>query len=705
MLKLTDSIKTIAGISDKRAALYKKLHIETIGELLSHYPRDYIDLSAPVLIADAVLAASKLGELGGENAGEFHTIHATVSRKLPPFLNARLPIYKLKLTDSSGELTCTFFNAEYSYNRLITGNDYVFYGKVTVNQYGAEIVSPVFILPQDPNRLTAKYRATAGLTHNIISANIKNALEVLENAQNDIADETFADLPAKIRENHGLLSASEAVRTIHFPNSREQLDSAKRSLIFKELFTLQIGMSLIRSRNRKLTGAQMSGKFSFGASSFATSLPFTPTNAQIRAVDDCVRDMRKAVPMNRLLQGDVGSGKTLVAAAAAFYAHENGFQTAIMVPTEILAKQHYKTLCDFLAPHGIGVELIVGAMKVAEKKERWTKIKSGEVSVAVGTHALIQKGSDFANLGLVVTDEQHRFGVNQRSELISKGANPHTLVMSATPIPRTLGLIIYGDLDISLLDEMPKGRLPIKTYGVDTTYRKRLYEFIRKEIASGRQAYIVCPLISESADTDITAPSKASAVKYYETLTQSWFCDIPTGLLHGRMKQAEKDEVMGAFKSGELKILVSTTVIEVGVDVPNATVMMIENVEQFGLSQLHQLRGRVGRGEHQSHCILVSDSKSTYTRERVETMVATCDGFEIAGKDLELRGPGDFFGQKQHGLPLLKIGDLATDTAILDETRELSRTILEQDPTLATYPELRALADALFKESNEYGFN
>jgi ATP-dependent DNA helicase RecG len=420
----------------------------------------------------------------------------------------------------------------------------------------------------------------------------------------------------------------------------------------------------------------------------------------------------------------VGSGKTLVAATAAFYAHCNGFQTALMVPTEILAKQHFKTLQDFLLPHGIKVELIIGGLNAAERKQRRALIKSGEASVIVGTHALIQKGVEFAALGLVITDEQHRFGVAARSDLIAKGVKlscadsvsevegvkthdggPHTLVMSATPIPRTLGLIIYGDLDISLLDEMPKGRLPIKTYGVDTSYRERLYRFILKEIAAGRQAYIVCPLIEESKDGDPATPSKASAVKYYESLRETWFRETPAGLLHGRMKQAEKDEVMSAFKAGEIKVLVSTTVIEVGVDVPNATVMLIENTEQFGLSQLHQLRGRVGRGEHQSHCILVSDSETAYTKARIETMVATSNGFEIAGKDLELRGPGDFFGQKQHGLPLIKVGDLASDTAILEETQALSREIVKSDPRLDNYPELRQLAGDLFKESSEYGFN
>jgi ATP-dependent DNA helicase RecG len=381
-----------------------------------------------------------------------------------------------------------------------------------------------------------------------------------------------------------------------------------------------------------------------------------------------------------------------------------------MAPTEILAKQHYKSFSEFLQPHGIKVALVVGGMSAAERKQTRAEIASGEAGVVVGTHALIQKGVEFSSLGLVVTDEQHRFGVGQRSELISKGVNPHTLVMSATPIPRTLALIIYGDLDISLLDEMPKGRLPIKTYGVDSTYRERLYRFIIKEVALGHQAYIVCPLIEEGEESDGVTPTKASAVKYYNLLKEYFgeiaeTATIQTGLLHGRMKQAEKDEVMGAFKGGDIKVLVSTTVIEVGVDVPNATVMLIENAEQFGLSQLHQLRGRVGRGREQSHCILVSDSESAYTKARIETMTSTCNGFEIAGKDLELRGPGDFFGSRQHGLPMLKMGSLADDSAILEETQTLAKAIIAEDPELSQNAAIKRLVVELFKESNEYGFN
>ena len=402
--------------------------------------------------------------------------------------------------------------------------------------------------------------------------------------------------------------------------------------------------------------------------------------------------MQGEVPMNRLLQGDVGSGKTLVAAAVCYFASKNGYQSALMAPTEILAKQHYNTLKSFLEPLGINVVLLTGSTK---KAPVYKELEDGSADVAVGTQALIQKNVKFKELGLVITDEQHRFGVEQRSVLSEKGMKPHTLVMSATPIPRTLALIIYGDLEISVLDEMPKGRMPIKTYGVNTGYRERIYKFIKKYVENGFQAYIVCPLIEEGAS------EKASAVKYFETLNNKHFSNIPTGLLHGKMKQSEKDNVMQKFKNNEIKVLVSTTVIEVGVDVPNAVIMVIENAEQFGLSQLHQLRGRVGRGTEQSHCILITDNNSEYTKARIDTMVRTSDGFEIANEDLRLRGPGDFFGSKQHGLPELKIADMSSDIDILQETKLLSEKILKEDPKLTKEDNkgLRKLVTKLFNNN------
>ncbi len=433
------------------------------------------------------------------------------------------------------------------------------------------------------------------------------------------------------------------------------------------------------------------------------SLPFEPTGAQKNAVRDCISDMQREFPMNRLIQGDVGSGKTLVAAAAAYFAYLNGHGTMVMAPTEVLAQQHYKTFSEMLSGLGVRVELLSGSLSAKEKNDVRRRAESGEIDVLIGTQALIQKTSAMSSAGLVIVDEQHRFGVAQRSTLAEKGKAPHILAMSATPIPRTLALIVYGDLDVSVIGEMPKGRLPVKTYAVDGSFRQRVYNFIKKHIAAGRQAYIVCPLV-ESAEGK---SEKASAIDYYNKLVNGDFQDIPTGLLYGKLKQSEKEQVMSDFKAGKLKLLVSTTVIEVGIDVPNAVVILIENAEQFGLSQLHQLRGRVGRGSEQSFCVLMTDSRSDYTKARMDAMVRTTNGFEIAQEDLELRGPGNFFGREQHGLPPLKVADIADDAGLLTEADRLSAEILSADPQLAK-PEnalLRRNVERLFGSNGEYGWN
>ncbi|MDR0222939.1 MAG: ATP-dependent DNA helicase RecG [Oscillospiraceae bacterium] len=678
MPNFTDDIRTVSGVSERRAALYGKIGIKTAGDLLTHYPRGYIDFSSPI-------------EINRAEVGEYAVIRAAVAKKLAPFFG-KSAVYKLLLTDENGAIICTFFNSEYNFNRLVVNKEYIFYGKIGGNVLQKEIINPLFITPDDPNKLAPKYRLTAGLTNGIVSANARCALAAVKGGEP-------ADLPERIRRDYSLIDVKSALEKIHFPASAEDYKTARRGLVFKELLVLQLGLAMVKARNRKLTGAAMPGR---DIRAFYGNLPFKPTRAQLRAVDECVADMKKRVPMNRLLQGDVGSGKTAVAAALAYYAYLGGFQTALMVPTEILANQHYKTFQEFLTPLGVKTVLLTGGLSAAEKKLSRSEIKSGEAAVAVGTHALIQSGTEFGALGLVITDEQHRFGVGQRSKLISKGDNPHTLVISATPIPRTLGLIIYGDLDISVLDEMPKGRLPVKTYCVDTSFRERLYKFIIKRVGEGGQAYIVCPLIEESA-----ANEKASAVNYYGELRETWLSGVPTALLHGRMKQPEKDGVMADFKSGKTKVLVSTTVIEVGVDVPDAVIMLIENAEQFGLSQLHQLRGRVGRGKEQSYCILVTDNCSPYTKARTDAMTRTTDGFEIADEDLKLRGPGDFFGQRQHGLPVLKIADMSEDAEILEETRKLAKSVIDGDPELTSPGNagLKALVAELFKESSEYGYN
>ncbi|MBD5081940.1 MAG: ATP-dependent DNA helicase RecG [Ruminococcaceae bacterium] len=676
MIKNNCEITYIKGIGEKRAQLYSKLGINSLEELITYYPRDYIDYSDPRPINEI------------EN-GETCVFRGTVTKKLKPYFSGKITIYHAVVSDDTDEMLLTFFNTQFSFDKLVEKQSYLFYGKVTCDFAKKEVASPLFIPESAKNVITPKYPLTKGLSNNMVSQNISAALEKAD----------FEDLlPQYICEREQLLPLEKAVNNIHFPESLDVYLQAQKRLAFEELLVLQLGLSLLGKKKRKANGIKMK---KVPIKDFFEALPFEPTGAQKAAIKDCIADMCGELPMNRLLQGDVGSGKTLVAAAVMYFVVKNGYQATLMAPTEILAKQHRDTLSKFLEPLGVTVELLTGSMTEKEKREARKRIESGEAQVVAGTHALIQKSVVFANLALSVTDEQHRFGVEQRSTLQAKGENPHSLVMSATPIPRTLALMIYADLDISVLNEMPKGRLPIKTYGVDSGYHQRLYNFIIKYVKEGYQAYIVCPLVEEGI-TD-----KASAVKYFETLQNGALKGISMGLLHGRMKQADKDQVMSDFKENRISVLVATTVVEVGVDVPNAVVMIIENAEQFGLSQLHQLRGRVGRGNTQSHCILVTDSKNEYTRSRVDTMVATCDGFKIANKDLELRGPGDFFGSAQHGLPALKIANMTRDIEIVYLAQKYSAEILEEDDTLSLEKNmgLRQLVSQLFKGGEKYGIN
>ncbi len=669
----------LKGVGQKRAELYKKLGIETAEQLTELYPRDYIDFTN----------VKPIFEL---ESGEVCAFRARVMKKTyPSGYSGRVQVYKAELSDGNDDITAVFFNTKFTFDNLKIGAEYVFYGKITADFIRMQVSSPQFADAQNAG-LMPKYHLTAGLTNNAVIANMKAALSVVRR------EETLSD---KIREKYALPGISDALRMIHFPKTRAEYESARKRLVFEELLTLRLGLSMIKNRAKRLTGAVMADA---DMSRFYGSLPFVPTSAQLAAVNDCIEDMKKSCPMNRLVQGDVGSGKTMVAAAAAYFARCSGYTTLVMAPTDVLARQHYETFRAFLEPLGASVGLLSGSLSAAEKKSVREAAKQGEIDVLIGTHALIQRTVGIQRLGLIVVDEQHRFGVNQRSELAKKGADPHVLAMSATPIPRTLALIMYGDLDVSVLNEMPKGRLPVKTYAVDSTFRQRVYNFIKKHIAAGKQAFIVCPRV-EQGEND--ASDKKSAIEYYNKLTAEDFAGIPTGLLYGKMKQADKDAVMNDFRENKLKLLISTTVIEVGIDVPNAVVMLIENAEQFGLSQLHQLRGRVGRGKEQSFCILMSDSKTDYSVARAKAMTETTDGYKIADIDLKLRGPGNLFGSQQSGILPLKTADLADDADILGQVQALSDEITKADPALSA-PEnagIRKNVSKLLGAVGENGLN
>ena len=669
-MQLKSDIKFVKGVGPTRAEAFYKLSVPSVGALLRYYPRAYEDWSRIVPIQEMP-----------EN--EMCCIRATVCHTPQKI---RIPggmlLFKTTVTDGAGLLNLTFFNNKYIGNQLKEGEEYLFFGKAARNKYGArEMASPLFQKPQSAHRIRPIYPASGSLSSKTIERCVQNALSALENPIADF-------LPPEIRERNRLCSLDTAIRYVHFPPDEQSLEEARRRLIFDELFLLQLGLFQMKGRTEtRRTACAIRTDYS---AEFEALLPFTMTGAQHRAVRDAIGDMQSGEPMNRLLQGDVGSGKTAVAAALVYSAAKNGLQSAMMAPTEVLAEQHYRTFQKFLKDTGFSVVLLTGSMRAAEKRAAKEKLKSGEAVLAVGTHALIQEDVDFQRLGLCITDEQHRFGVAQRAGLSAKGEDPHILVMSATPIPRTLGLILYGDLNVSVLDELPPGRQVIETYRVGTSYRPRIYKFIEKHIERGLQAYIVCPLVEEG-ETDL-----APAEEYCARLQNGVFHHRRVGLLHGRMKPKEKDAVMRAFSAGEIDILVSTVVVEVGVDVPNAAVMVIENAERFGLSQLHQLRGRVGRGKEKSTCILVSDAQNEEAKARFQILCETTDGFKIADADLKLRGPGDFFGTRQHGLPALRISDLLRDTKMLETVQNEAQTLLKSDPALAA-PEYAALHRQLEK--------
>lgn len=673
MLTASTDIRFLKGVGEKRAELLQKKGIDTVGALLRFYPRAYLDWQN-------ITPVSECPE--GENV----CVRAEITSPVKT-VNIRrgMTLYKFAAADDSGVIEVTLFNRKYLAENLRQGRSYLFYGKLGYGITLRQMSSPE-IMPAEYMGIEPVYAATEGLSSKTIEKIMKNALVY--------ADGMAEVIPQGIREKNGLCDFKMALKSIHFPLERQALESAKRRLVFEELFVLQTGLLFLKRRRRALAGCTVKNNL---LEEFKKTLSFKLTGAQERVINECLTDMMSPRPMNRLIQGDVGSGKTAVAAALMYISAGNGFQSALMAPTELLAEQHFKTLCKITENSGIKCALLTGSLTKKQKDEVKAGLKSGEIKVAVGTHALLTDDVEFENLGLVVTDEQHRFGVGQRGRLSSKGNNPHTLVMSATPIPRTLGLIIYGDLDISIIDEYPAGRQKIATYCVDSSYNARVYNYIKKFIAEGRQAYIVCPLVDENEALGIK-----SASEYYKELSENQFKGYTVGLLHGKMKPKDKENVMRRFAAGEIQLLISTTVIEVGIDVPNAALMVIENAERFGLSQLHQLRGRIGRGEYSSACILISDVKSGDTKRRLDVIKNNTDGFKIADEDLKLRGPGDFLGSRQHGLPDMKIADIFADRETLHLAGKEAEELIKRDPTLHD-PEnagLRAEIAALFSRLN-----
>ena len=649
-------VRYLKGVGPKTAERFEKLGILTLSDLLCHYPRRYLDFSKPYSIAEApadtecVVKAEVFAKPGG--------------RILP----GGRRMERITAGDDVSSLEITWFNNPYAAQKLELGQEYYFQGIVTGGMLRRQMVNPQVRtdVQVKSSPFEAVYPQTEGLTSSAIAKCVRQLLPHAELLPDP--------LPPEMLKKYRLLSKADAVRAIHCPATEEEAFAARRRLIYEELLVLQLGIGRMKNHGAASTGAPMKKA---DPSPFWESLPFSPTGAQRRAVEEILTDMSGETSMNRLLQGDVGSGKTLVAAAAIWACIRAGYQAALLAPTEILASQHAENLNRLLSPFGMRVALLTGGMKAAARRTTLAAIRDDEADLIVGTHAILSEGVEFARLGLAVVDEQHRFGVRQRGLLAEKAANPHLLVMSATPIPRTLGLLMYGDLDISILDELPPGRKPVKTRCITGKKRADLYGFLDREIDSGRQAYIVCPAIEDAGGSGLNAVKS-----YYEDIAKAYLPDRRVGLMHGKLKPKEKAEVMDDFKSGRLDALVSTTVIEVGVDVPNATVMVIENAERYGLSALHQLRGRVGRGAAESWCFLVSDNASESVQKRLKFLCSTSDGFAVAQYDLETRGPGDFFGSRQHGLPTLQIADLMNDTRTLHAAQSEAVALLAEDPLL-----------------------
>ncbi len=666
MARLSDPVTMLKGVGPTKAKQFAQLNIFTLGDLICHFPRAYEDRTRLVTIDKLEADVPACFKAMVMNTPRTHHVRKG------------LDLTRVQIADHTARLTLTFFNSKYAAEQLQYGTEYIFYGALSGDYSGYGMTNPVFerldSAPVTTRRVLPIYPLTAGLSNAAMLKAVRQALA--------ICDVPAEILPESVRRQYGILPAERAYYAIHEPASMEEAEMAKKRLIFEEFFVFSAGLSLMRAaRAQKKTipykNCDLSG--------FYSRLPFTLTGAQSRAIGEIAADLQRGAPMNRLVQGDVGSGKTMVAAAAACLAIQNGKQAALMAPTEILAEQHFASLSKLLTPLGIAVCLLTGSMTAKQKTQTRTAIEQGQVQLVIGTHALVSDTTIFHDLGLVITDEQHRFGVGQRAKLSAKGEDPHLLVMSATPIPRTLALLMYGDLEVSVLDELPPGREPVDTFLVGESYRARINAFIRKQVTEGHQCFVVCPAVEENDGMDIKA-----ATVWAEMLQKTVFPDLRIALLHGQMKGAEKEAAMAAFARGEADVMVATTVIEVGVDVPNATLMVIEDADRFGLSQLHQLRGRVGRGDAKSYCILTSHNKNAETLQRLKALCKTTDGFKIAEEDLQLRGPGDFFGNRQSGLPVFRVASLSCDLQTLKLAQQASAQWIETEGTADT-PEGRAL--------------